>query len=83
MNPSPAETGDALIDVRTLPAGACRVHIENAFEALAVGGAIELIVPHDPAPLRGRFAVERPGQSVWSYLEEGPVVWRVRVERTA
>ncbi len=73
----------AVVDVRALAPGTCRMHIENAFEALPVGGAVELIVPHDPAPLRGRFAVERPGQSVWTYLEQGPVLWRVRVERTA
>ncbi len=73
----------AVVDVRTLPAGTCRVHIENAFEALPVGGALELVVPHDPAPLRGRFARERPGQSAWTYLEQGPTLWRVRVERTA
>jgi len=74
---------DAVVDVRTLPPGTCRVHIENTFEALPVGGAALLIVPHDPAPLRGRFATERPGQSVWTYLEQGPLLWRVRVERAA
>ena len=74
---------DTVVDVRLLPPGTCRVHIENAFEALSVGAAVELHVPHDPAPLRGRFAVERPGQSTWTYLEQGPELWRVRVERTA
>lgn len=74
---------DRVVDVRVLPPGTCRAHIEHAFEALPVGGAVELVVPHDPAPLRGRFAVERPGQSHWTYLEQGPALWRVRVERTA
>jgi uncharacterized protein (DUF2249 family) len=74
---------DAVVDVRVLPPGTCRFRIEHAFEALPVGGAVELIVPHDPAPLRGRFAEERPGQSAWTYLERGPALWRVRVERTA
>ena len=77
------ERGDAVVDVRLLPHGTCRAHIESAFEALPVGGAVVLIVPHDPAPLRGRFAAERPGRSLWTYLEQGPELWRVRVERTA
>ena len=73
----------AVIDVRTLPPGGCRPHIEATFEALAPGQALEIVVPHDPAPLRQRFAVERPGQSVWRYLERGPDLWRVRVQRVA
>ena len=77
------EPVDAVVDVRLLAPGTCRLHIEDAFERLPVGGAVELRVPHDPAPLRGRFAVERPGQSAWTYLEQGPLLWRVRVERRA
>lgn len=80
---STAEAVPTVVDVRTLPPGTCRAHIEGAFEALPVGGALELVVPHDPAPLRARFAVERPGQAAWTYLEQGPALWRVRVERRA
>ena len=74
---------DAVVDVRLLAPGTCRGAIERAFEGLPVDGALLLIVPHDPAPLRGRFAAERPGQSTWTYLEEGPALWRVWVARTA
>lgn len=74
---------DAVVDVRVLPPGSCRAHIEHVFEALPIGGAALLIVPHDPAPLRGRFAQERPGRSVWTYLEQAPAPWRVRVEGRA
>lgn len=77
------EPVDAVVDVRLLPPGTCRGAIERAFEGLPVDGALLLLVPHDPAPLRGRFAAERPGQSTWTYLEQGPALWRVRVERTA
>ena len=77
------EPVDAVVDVRQLPPGTCRGAIERAFEGLPIDGALLLLVPHDPAPLRGRFAVERPGQSTWTYLEQGPALWRVRVERTA
>ncbi len=77
-NPSPDVT---LIDVAALRPGTCRQTIESTFAGLRTGEALEVIVAHDPAPLRRRFAMERPGQSVWTYLENGPAQWRVRVER--
>jgi uncharacterized protein (DUF2249 family) len=73
----------SVIDVSTLPAGTCRPTIESTFERLRPGEALEIVVAHDPAPLRERFASERPGASVWTYLARGPVTWRVRVERVA
>ena len=72
-----------VIDVASLPPGSCRSTIVATFESLAAGQALEVVVGHDPAPLRERFAVERPGQSAWHYLERGPDTWRVRVERIA
>jgi uncharacterized protein (DUF2249 family) len=72
-----------VIEVAKLPPGACGGHIVGTFERLAPGEALEVVVGHDPAPLRQRFAVERPGASAWTYLERGPDVWRVRVQRLA
>ncbi len=70
-----------VIEVTKLPTGACRQTIESAFERLRPGEALELVVGHDPAPLRERFASERPGQSQWQYLQRGPETWRVRLEK--
>jgi uncharacterized protein (DUF2249 family) len=75
--------GLTVIDVATLAAGSCRATIEGAFEALQPGEAFEVVVGHDPVPLRRRFEVERAGRSRWTYLEAGPRTWRVRVERIA
>ena len=72
-----------LIDVAALPPGTCRQTIESTFAGLRTGEALEVIVAHDPAPLRRRFAMERPGQSLWTYLQNGPAQWRVRVERVS
>jgi uncharacterized protein (DUF2249 family) len=36
---------------------------------------------HDPRPLRHQLAAERPDAFEWTYLEEGPDVWRVRIDR--
>ncbi len=70
-----------VIDVASLPPGTCGRHIVSSYERLLPGEAMEIVVDHDPAPLRQRFAVERPGESDWAYLEFGPRVWRVRVKR--
>lgn len=72
-----------VIDVASLPPGSCRQTIEDTFESLPPGAALEIVVGHDPAPLRQRFALTRPGASTWTYLEAGPTTWRVRVERLA
>lgn len=76
-------TAPIVIDVASLAPGTCRQTIEGTFEALEPGEALEVVVGHDPAPLRQRFALTRPGESTWTYLEQGPERWRVRVERVA
>jgi uncharacterized protein (DUF2249 family) len=76
-------TAHPVIHVAALPPGGCRAAIEGTFEGLRRGEALEIVVGHDPLPLRRRFEVERAGQSRWTYVEAGPVTWRVRVERVA
>jgi len=83
MHPTVPAVDTITIDVASLPPGSCRQTIENTFESLAPGAALEIVVDHDPAPLRQRFASTRPGASQWTYLEAGPTTWRVRVERLA
>jgi len=81
MSPTLPPPAVRVIDVSALPSGGCRAEIEGTFEVLRLGEALEVVVGHDPVPLRRRFEVERPGQSHWTYLEAGPLTWRVRVER--
>ena len=81
--PTPVSDVAAVIEVASLLPGTCGRHIVASFERLLPGESLEIVVDHDPAPLRRRFAVERPGESAWTYLELGPRVWRVRVQRLA
>jgi uncharacterized protein (DUF2249 family) len=55
--------------------------IFNTFAALLPGEKMELINDHDPRPLHYQFIIEMPEQFEWSYLEEGPEVWRVAIEK--
>ena len=55
--------------------------IFETFDNLAPGCKMEVINDHDPKPLNYQFQAERPDQFKWKYLEEGPEVWRVSIEK--
>lgn len=75
-NQQPAE-----LDVRAIPPAQRHGQIFDTFEALPAGAAFVLVNDHDPKPLYYQFAAERAGQFDWSYLEQGPATWRVRIGR--
>jgi uncharacterized protein (DUF2249 family) len=72
-----------VVDVRTMALWRRLPLILSAFDGLAPGDAIELVVDLDPWPLRSYFDTTRSGQCDWQALESGPKVWRVRVSRRA
>jgi uncharacterized protein (DUF2249 family) len=77
----PAVEGDRDLDVRTLPPARRHALIFATFEALRPGQAFVLINDHDPKPLYYQFQAEQSGKFAWTYLEQGPEVWRVRLGR--
>lgn len=40
-----------------------------------------LVNDHDPKPLHYLFQAEKTGTFEWTYLEKGPVDWRVRIKK--
>ena len=70
------------LDVRQVPPRERHPKIFRIFDGLAAGEAILLVNDHDPKPLYYTFAAERAGTFEWKYLEEGPEVWRVAIQRT-
>ena len=71
------------LDVRTIPPAQRHPMIFQRFVALPVGGSFILVNDHDPKPLYYQLNFEYSGQLGWDYLEQGPVVWQVRISRTA
>ncbi|HET9820234.1 MAG TPA: DUF2249 domain-containing protein [Burkholderiaceae bacterium] len=69
------------IDVRKVPWSQRHAKILTTFEALAPGSAMELVVDHEPLPLRELFIATREGLFQWDDLENGPDLWRVRITR--
>lgn len=69
------------IDVRNIIPRDRHPLIFQTFDALEEGESFELINDHNPKPLYYQFLHERPNQFVWDYLEQGPDVWRVSIQR--
>lgn len=48
-------------------------------EHLAPGTSLQIIVHHDPKRLRMQLEAQYGSRYGWSYLEQGPDIWRVRL----
>lgn len=53
--------------------------IFQLFEHLRPGSSLQLVMDHDPKPLRFQIEARHGSRCEWSYLEAGPDVWRVRL----
>lgn len=49
------------------------------FEHLAPNDSLQIVVDHDPRRLRLQLEAHHGSRCGWSYLEQGPDVWRVRL----
>lgn len=80
---SDCQSGDTIIDVRTIAPRMRHPMIFTAFENLAGGEAFLIVNDHDPKPLFYQFSAEYPGTFEWVYQQQGPEVWQVRVSKIA
>lgn len=71
------------LDVREVPHSVRHATIFGALDAIAAGGALDLVVHHDPIPLLMQLEQRSPGAFSVSYLERGPEVWRLRFRSAA
>lgn len=72
---------ETVLDVRPVAPAERHALVFSTFDALAPGGAFILAADHDPRPLYSQFGAQRSGKFEWSYVEQGPKVWRVRIAR--
>lgn len=79
--PFKVEGGIPRLDVRRIPPRNRPRAVTEAFLALAPGEQLELVTDHEPMPLRRRFEEQFGDTLDWSYIEEGPLTWRVRLRR--
>ena len=69
------------LDLREIPRPQRHPLIFAKFDALAVGGSLQLLNDHDPVPLNRQFDNIRPGQALWEYIVRGPSLFRIRIRR--
>lgn len=51
------------------------------FDALKGGEAFQILNDHDPKPLYYQLLGERGNSFSWAYLEQGPLWWRVQIQK--
>lgn len=74
----PSNTAD-VVDVRSLVPADRHAKIFELVNALEPGASFVLANDHDPKPLYYQLEAEYPGQFSWTYVEQGPQVWRVEI----
>lgn len=67
------------IDVRSLVPAQRHEKIFQLVDELMPGTSFVLVNDHDPKPLYYQLEAEHPKEFSWTYLEKGPVVWRVEI----
>ncbi len=72
----------AELDVRSIPPARKHPTIHARLNDLAPGETLTLLNDHDPRPLRFELEHDHPGRFSFQYLESGPDVWRVAIQRT-
>lgn len=72
---------EQLLDVRDIAPFERHARIFAMFDALAPGASFVLQNDHEPRPLQDQFAAHRSGKFDWTYLEQGPELWRVRIAK--
>jgi uncharacterized protein (DUF2249 family) len=74
---------ESLMDIREIAITERHAKIFSAFDALPVGDSLILANDHDPRPLYHQLNTKHEGTFAWTYLEEGPDLWRVRILKNA
>lgn len=70
------------LDVRSIPHAIRHATVFGALSAIKVGGALDLVAPHDPKPLLAQVADREGGAIDVEYLVSGPEAWTLRLTRT-
>jgi uncharacterized protein (DUF2249 family) len=81
MNGPAEDTGERILDVREIEPRVRHTLVFQLFEHLDESGSLQLVADHDPRPLRFQLEAQHGDGCGWTYLEQGPDVWRVRLRR--
>lgn len=74
---------DPRLDVRDLPHGQRHARVLAELDALPAESALILVAPHAPLPLLAEIDARYLGRIAAQWLQDGPDVWQIRLQRTA
>ncbi len=80
---APVLSVDARLDVRDVPHGQRHALVLSTVDALAPGQAVVLVASHAPRPVLAEIDDRFGGRIQAQWLQSGPHVWQVRLERAA
>lgn len=79
---TPTHDASDVFDVRVIPGREKHARIFQRWYDLPVGSSFVLLNDHDPVPLYYQFQAQFPEAYSWTYLQEGPDEYRVRITKT-
>lgn len=82
MNSTNSGDEEIVLDVRIINPATRHQTINRVFSALTGRQTLQLVVDHNPLRLK-RLMEFTFDDVAWTYLEEGPQVWRVRLGHEA
>jgi len=71
---------ERVVDVREIDPRHRHVIIFQLFEHLDPESSLQLVVDHDPRPLRHQLEAKHGSRCRWTYLAQGPDLWRIRLQ---
>lgn len=72
---------DLIIEAKKIPGPTRHQFIFTSFDNLEAGQSIIIVNDHVPTPLLNEFFNSREGQFKYSYLEEGPTNWKLKITK--
>lgn len=69
------------VDVRAMAPHERHARLFDRFDGLLPGEAFVIVNDHNPVPLRRQLEGRSPGEVQWTYLQDGPDLWRVQIGR--
>lgn len=78
--PEDVQTSERVINVRDIDPRHRHRIILQLFEQLGPDSSLQLVVDHDPRPLRFQLEARYGARCRWTYLAQGPDVWRIRLQ---
>lgn len=76
------EDGPRIVDVRQIAPRIRHTIVFQLFENLEPGRSFQLVHDHDPMMLRRELELRFGGRLGWTYVQQGPDTWCVRISRT-